>query len=421
MQRIISIAINDLRVYMRDPGSLIFLLAVPIGMTFVLGLAIGGGIGGGTTQLRVDVLDQDNSALSAQFLDAVRAANSSLVLCPMDNTEDDFCQLGDDPAPDRARSEERVQNGTALALIEIPAGFEASVNAFEPVDIAYVSNENLTAPGYIQEAVNAALLRINGAVVAAQVGVSVAEEAGLLTGANTQAFQQAVYEQAAVTWADNPVRVAYEISAQEDSAASSGGGLQTGLTQSVPGMGAMFVMFTVFGGMTLLVIERKQRTLARLAVMPVSRGELLGGKILGRYLLGILQYGVVFVFGLVMGVNFGGDPLAVILLILTYTLAITALSFALGNRLQNESQASGLSLLLSLILASLGGAWWPLEVVPEFMRLVGHLSPVAWVMDGFNTLIFNNGGLGDVLVSLGVLLAMAAGFFILGILAFRYE
>ena len=182
----------------------------------------------------------------------------------------------------------------------------------------------------------------------------------------------------------------------------------------------MFVMFTIFGGMTALIQERKQGTLQRLAILPLTRAQLLGGKILARFLLGLLQFLVIFLFGALLGMDFGQSPLALATLVLSYTLAITALSFAIGTRLENESQAGGLALLLSLILAPLGGGWWPLEVVPEFMRMVGHISPVAWAMDGFNALIFDTGGLEDVLLPVGVLLAISLLCFGIAIRRFRY-
>lgn len=69
----------------------------------------------------------------------------------------------------------------------------------------------------------------------------------------------------------------------------------------------------------------------------------------------------------------------------------------------------------------LGGAWWLLDVVPEFMRVAGHISPIAWAMDGYTSLKFRNGDLGTVLPSILVLIGMAAAFFILGIRRFRYE
>jgi ABC-2 type transport system permease protein len=124
---------------------------------------------------------------------------------------------------------------------------------------------------------------------------------------------------------------------------------------------------------------------------------------------------------LLLGVNLGNDLLSLVLIVLAYTLTITAFSFALGTRLQNESQAAGFSLLLSMVLASLGGAMWPLEVVPEIMQIVGHVSPVAWAMDSFNTLLFFGGGLGDILLPVGVLLAMTVVLFALAVWRFEYE
>ncbi|PJF38716.1 MAG: hypothetical protein CUN55_16475, partial [Phototrophicales bacterium] len=165
---------------------------------------------------------------------------------------------------------------------------------------------------------------------------------------------------------------------------------------------------------------RKQGTLQRLAAMPLTKTQLIAGKILGRFVLGLLQFAVVFVFGLIFRVSFGDDPVAVMVLIFTYILAITALSFALGSRLENEQQASGLSLLLAFILAPLGGAWWPLSIVPEFMRIIGHISPIAWVMDGFNQLIFFGGGLVDILPYAAILLLIALVFFAIAIRNFRY-
>ncbi len=135
----------------------------------------------------------------------------------------------------------------------------------------------------------------------------------------------------------------------------------------------------------------------------------------------MLQFLIIFLVGALLGMNFGDDPLALVLLAITYTLAVTALSFALGTRLENESQASGLSLLLSLILAPLGGAWWPLEIVPDFMRAIGHISPVAWAMDGFTALLFESAGLADIWVPMVVLLAIALVCFFLAIRLFRYD
>jgi ABC-type multidrug transport system permease subunit len=55
------------------------------------------------------------------------------------------------------------------------------------------------------------------------------------------------------------------------------------------------------------------------------------------------------------------------------------------------------------------------------MQTVGHLTPVAWAMDAFHQLLFYNGGLGDILLPVGVLVAITAVLFGVGILTFRYD
>jgi ABC-2 type transport system permease protein len=153
----------------------------------------------------------------------------------------------------------------------------------------------------------------------------------------------------------------------------------------------------------------------------VSRAQLLGGKILAWFILGMMQYAVVFAVGIFMKVNFGHDALALVLVMVSFVLCATALAFALVTLVRTDMQANSVALLMTLTLAPLGGAWWSLDIVPAFMRTVGHISPVAWAMDAFRSLVFENGSLITVLPSIGVLLAMGAVFFAFAVWRFRYE
>ena len=419
MRNILEITRNDLRLFLTQRGNLVSLLVVPVVMTLVVGIFTGGG--DGSRFLQIDVIDHDRSELSRQFIDALRTANESLILCPMDNDEEDHCNLGDETSLSVQQAIIRVEDTTTLAMIEIPSDFEEAVQQFEPVEIIYRSLENLTAPGYIRQAVEAAIQRIDGAAVASRIGSGVLLELGAegIGEGEQRLLQDALYQGAASIWAEEPVKVRYQLSERDGEQEDSN--LQEGLGQSVPGMGSMFVMMTVFGGMTALVVEKKQWTLQRIATMPVSRSQLLGGKILARFILGMLQYLVVFIVGMIASIHFGDDFLALILMMISFTLAVTALSFAVGTRVRNEAQASGLSLLLAITLAPLGGAWWPMEIVPDLMRTIGHISPIAWAMDGYNALIFENGDLHAVLLPMFVLLAIALLCFAIGIWRFRYD
>jgi ABC-2 type transport system permease protein len=182
----------------------------------------------------------------------------------------------------------------------------------------------------------------------------------------------------------------------------------------------MYVMFSVFPAATVLIQERKNWTLQRLAVMPISRTQILSGKLLARFAVGMLQFMIMFGFGAVLGVRYGSDPVALLLIMAAFTLCITALTLALTTVLRTVSQATGVTLFLTLTLAPLGGAWWSLEIVPAWMRTVGHISPVAWAMDGFRSLMFESGSLATVALPIAVLLGMTAVFFAIGVTRFRF-
>ncbi len=102
--------------------------------------------------------------------------------------------------------------------------------------------------------------------------------------------------------------------------------------------------------------------------------------------------------------NFGSSCLGLLLTVIVFTPAAMAMPFAVGPLLRNALQANGVALLLSITLAPLGGAWRPMEIVPGFMQVIGHISPVAWAMDSIRTLIFESGAVPDVLLPLGVLM-----------------
>jgi ABC-2 family transporter len=421
MRTIIDIARNDLRIAFNDRSIWVNLVLIPIALAFVVGYANGAASGTPTAAtVLMDVTDQDNSATSQDFITRLRAANTSLILCPMDNNDSDVCQLGG-AAFDDSLAQTRLKDQTSLAWIEIPANFGADLTAGNTVNLIYRSNEDATAPSFILQAVQSATQSLGGAQIAANVGMDIADNYSALhfkDDTDRAAFRQSIYGQAASLWAQQPISVEYSASPAPGNAPTSS---RPGFGQSVPGMASMYVMFTVLPLMVTFIQERKTWTLQRLVVMPVSRAQILGGKILARFTLGMIQYAVIFGFGLLLGVRYGHDPVAMLALMISFTLCITALTMALTTLMRREEQARGISLFLTLTLAPLGGAWWPLEIVPDFMQKLGHISPVAWVMDGYHSLMFFDGNLSTVLLPIGVLLLATAVCFVFGVVRFKYE
>lgn len=399
----------------QEPSMYVQAFVVPIVIMAVLSMALRGG----QTTIPIDILDLDNSPLSQQFISILQnvTEDQSVVLCFYDEEADnpERCNLADESTYDEV-GEERLKEGRVSATLILPAGFGASAEVGAPIQVEYRSDEGLNTGTVANNSIQTALAQFNSSLAIASAGVTAAEnhlggypdEAG-----RVQDFGQ--LRQAALTKLETPpIRL---------KTSSSGEALTPGFgsQQSVPGIGSMFVLFSLLLLAPFMIEERRNWTLQRLLTLPVPRYQIVIGKITGALMAGVLQFAVFVVFGLMMGVNWGNDPLALAAIIFAYCLAGASLGFLLSTLVKTADQAASISTLMGLVLAPLGGAWWPLDIVPDLMQKVGHISPIAWAMDGFQDLIYYDGTLVDVLPEVGALLLFAVVFIALAIPRFRYE
>jgi ABC-2 type transport system permease protein len=415
MQKILIIAARELRVLLQDIGIWINLIVIPIAISFAVGVANGALVSGPppVPNIPMDVIDNDSSETSAAFIADLKAANPNLRLCPLENTDDYDCGL-EGATLDEALANERLEAQRTLALLIIPQGFADGLTAGE-ASLIYRSNEDASAPSYIRQALEATVQRWGAAQVAANVGTDIFAAFPPTSDEDSETVRRELREDAQALVETDLVRIDFQQSSGEVTQQGDGFG------QSFPGIASMYVMFGVLPLMNAFFSERKNWTFQRMMTMPVTRGQILGGKLLTYFTLGMVQYIVLFGVGFLVGVRYGNDPLALILLMVSYTACITALALTLMTVIRSEAQANGLSSFIALTLAPLGGAWWPLEVVSPAMQTVGHISPIAWVMDGYRSLIFYSGNLSTVIVPIAVLLGAAAILFLIGVARFRYD
>jgi ABC-type multidrug transport system permease subunit len=90
-----------------------------------------------------------------------------------------------------------------------------------------------------------------------------------------------------------------------------------------------------------------------------------------------------------------------------YSWLAASLGVLIGALVVNEDKIIGLCVLAGLVMAALGGCWWPMEIVPDTMKIVGHFFPTAWAMDSLHQLISFGSGLREIAPKLGVLAMFA--------------
>jgi ABC-2 type transport system permease protein len=177
----------------------------------------------------------------------------------------------------------------------------------------------------------------------------------------------------------------------------------------------MMLQFAIAGLLTsaqIIVTERKSRSLQRILTTATPRAYILLGHFLTIFLIIAGQFVVLIVFGqLVLKVNYQNAPLATALVAFTSALCIAALGLLIGVLAKSEEQAIIFSLIPMFVLAGLGGAWVPLEFTGSTFQVIGHISPVAWAMDGFKNISIRGLGIDSVLLPATALLGYAILFF----------
>ena len=124
---------------------------------------------------------------------------------------------------------------------------------------------------------------------------------------------------------------------------------------------------------------------------------------------------------LVMHVNWGQNIGALVLILFASALAAAALGTMLGAFVKNENQANGLSIMIGMLMALLGGCWYPLELFPAPVQNIVKILPTTWSMQGMLDVALRGTDITGILPEVGVLMGFTFVFFVFGLLRFRYE
>ena len=403
--RTLTIAFLYLKTTYASRTTLIFSILMPLLFTFVLGQAMGAAFGQeAPTRWPLAVVDEDDSDLSRNFI-ARLEANSAV---EVETTARDvaLASLEED----------------GIAAVIIPAGFGDAVSSGDIVALEFRQNANeITTAQILQEAVNAAAAELAGSIAAADLSIRIADQVGLFDGAadaQRDAYRQTAFTDAEAEWrAGAPITVSAEALTRNE-----GTQIPVGASQSSPGVLVMYALFFTFGGGVSLLGERDEGTLRRLLVMPMTKATILTGKLLGIFLGALVQMMIMILAGqFVFGVNWGQEPLALTAMLLAYGFTGTALGLMVAALARTAAQANAAGTISIMALASLGGAWWPIEIVPPWMQSLALALPTGWAMRGFHAIITRGLGLSAILLEVGVLVGFGVLFLAVGVWRFKYE
>ena len=397
MKKIFAIAYKDTLVRFASPSEWLFFILLPILFTVILGSATGSF---SDSRVHLPVVDQAKTALSAQLITELQ--NSSAVRIDTETL---------------SKAQSNFDSRHESAVLIIPAGFTLAADGKNDLNLNLLQQPNNLDALVARQAVGQAAQQVGSIAQIADQSVAAAIQVKpFASPAAQQAYYAAALQLAQTSLAGAPQRLTTTYGSTADqvhfnpNANSSAGQLITWVFIPLIGLAGMFAY------------ERQKGTLRRLLTTPTSQATFLVGTITGQVITALVQMGLLVGFGiLVMHVNWGHSPLALVVMLVASALAAAALGTMLGTFVKTEGQASGLSVMLGMVMALLGGCWYPLELFPQAVQNAVKILPTTWSMQGLLDIILRGANVAAILPEAGVLLGFAALFFAVGAWRFRYE
>jgi ABC-2 type transport system permease protein len=393
MIRILDITLKDLMQLLRDVKTFMFLLFMPVIFTFLFGYAFGGfSSGESDSRLPVGFVSRDDHWLTDSLHDLL--------------LESDVIRLDENIFLSSADLEKLVADGDLAAVIIVPNEYGRALLKDKTARLVVIADKNTSAWTTIEAELLRLTSRLDGAVRTATI-IEQLDVEGL-------PFDYA-FERSLSAWDEPPIAID-----ETTSLAVKKSSNENALAHTAPGMMLQFAIAGLLTAAQVIVAERKTRTLQRLLTTATSRFHIVLGHYLAIFLLIFTQFIILILFAqFILKVDYLRLPAGTLLVAISAALCISALGLLIGILARTEEQAIMFSLIPMFVFAGLGGAWVPLEVTGPTFQTIGHLSPVAWGMDGFENIVARGLGFNAVLLPSMALIGYAVFFFILAVQRFR--
>ena len=366
-RRLGAIARKEVTQLRRDRRSLIMAFVVPAFLTLMFGYVMNFDV----RDIKLAVLDQDRTSTSRGLIEAFTSSGYFHVAHTIDREAD---------------AEPLLQRGAARMVLVIPAGFSR--------DLASARGAQVQA------------LVDGGDANTASISLTYA-------AAITNAWSaRAVLRGAAVT---RPVTAESRVWYNEELKSSN---------MVVPGLIAV-IMMIIAAMLTALTVAREweRGTMEQLAATPVHRVEVVLGKLVPYFAIGLIDVVVAVTIGIVVfEVPFRGSPLLLVVTASLFLLGALGLGIFISAAIKSQLLASQVAMLVTYLPSLLlSGLMFDIGSMPRFLQLVTTVVPARYFITVLRGIFLK--GVGPSVLwgqALGMLIFAVVGLS-LAVRAFRKE
>lgn len=376
MRKVISIAILHLKTLFKTPSAIVMMFIMPILFSIIFG-----GIGSeGSQQDKPVVLmvaEEDESISS---------------IMELMSSNDQYTWL----KADEKQARSSVENQEAIAAVLIAESIVENMEMGKPlfqIVVQRKTQEYLALSSYVEG-----------------VGRTVIQTFEMVPERDTVAVNAILGKAAGRETLD----ISSEVIQKEESKTGSVGMLAIGFT-------IMFMMFGISGAASAILDEKIGGTWQRLLTSPTSKVEVMSGYLFSYFMMGAIQ---LFVLMVVMNLIYGsmwGNLIYFVPFAALVIITIVGFGLMMASIVKTRQQASALSAVLIVSTCMLGGVYWPLEIVPEFMQQIAKAVPQSWMITGFREIVSGSLYIPAIRNSALILLAFCLLFFTIGLKRMKYD
>ncbi|MCP4569610.1 MAG: ABC transporter permease [FCB group bacterium] len=424
MGKIFTIAAKDLRILLRDKGSIFWVLMFPLMIALFFGSIFSGG-GGQTSGMNIAVVDNDNSDYSKAYIEELSGLSALKVRSlPRDSalqlvrqgklsayvvmregfgqnyglfTDTAMIEVGIDPA--------RQMTAGYLVGLLTRANFTLLHKRYGTIDAWQTELDSMMvdsslwsgAPPEIEKlgrSVISNLRSISEEIESSTQADSSSDSSSDSTAAQKQ-FELFSMEMTAVTNDDIGPRSAFEVT------------FPSAVLWALIGLAAMFAVS--------IVKERTAGTFMRLRLAPITRAHILAGKGLGSFTACLaICFALLIIGNLIFGVRFA-NPLILLIAVVSAGLCFVGMAMLFSVMGKTEESVGGAAWGILMVAAMTGGGMIPVMFMPDWLLTISNFSPVKWGILAIEGGIWRNFTLSEMILPVGMLLLIGSVCFIIGV------
>ena len=378
----LALATAELKRVARDRTFLFFIVLLPLLVILLVGVTTSG-----SSSTRIGLVPGQSTPLATQLVADLEADPG----------------LATQRYATRADAVGAMRRGEVDAVVLVPPNLDANLRSGVAVAVPVLVSGSVETSQAAETGVSSVVARHSAMVQAAMFATSHAGRSFAENLATTRSLQR-----------ETPV-----VPVRTEVVNSKSDFLPVGYSYSAPTMLVLFVFINAVAGGGAMIQTRRFGIFSRALAAPIRPRDLVFGEALCYLALSLGQALLIVVVGAVMfGVSWG-NPVAAAALIGMWALVGTGAGMASGTLFRTSEQAGAIGSAVGIAFGMLGGCMWPLEIVPEAVRLVGHVTPHAWAVDAWVTVLSRGGGLADIAGYLAILAAYAVALLAIASLRLR--